>query len=174
MHLHKLAKCLAAVALFNGVLYLCLSQELIAADKEAEAKKYAEELKKGKDTKAKVTALQELGKLGQIQKSLVEPAIPDIYKALDDKDAGIRAAAAYCLGLCDPPADMALPPLRKLLKEDKEDSVKIGAAKGLAAMGENAKEAVPDLKAIMKDADKKSPLFKAAQGALKSINGAKK
>jgi HEAT repeat protein len=170
----RFAKALAAVALFNGLLSLSVSGELWAADKEAEARKYTDDLRKAKDAKAKVTALQELGKLGQIMKSLVEPAIPDVYKALEDKDASVRAAAAYCLGLCDQPPDKAVPALTKLLKEDKEDSVKIGAAKGLAAMGPSAKDALPDLRSVFKSADKKSALAKNAQGAIKSIAGKNK
>src|SRR5581483_5788167 len=96
------------------------------------------------------TALQELGKLGALQRSLVTDALPEIYKALEDKDAGIRAAAATCLGQCDEPADKAMPALLKLLKDDKEESVKIGAARGLANMGPGAKEAVPALQEIAK------------------------
>lgn len=170
MHAARFAKALAVVALFNGVLYLCVREEALAADKEAEAKKYAMELKAGKDAKTKINALTELGKLGQIMKSLVTDALPEIYKALDDKDAGVRAAAAYCLGQCDEPADKALPPLRKMLKDDKDEAAKIGAAKGLAAMGPTAKDALDDLKDIAKNADKKSPLGKAAINAIKSIN----
>jgi len=154
MPTRRFAKALAAVALFNGALYLCVRQDVIAADREAEAKKYAEDLRKGKDAKTKVTALQELGKLAAVQKSLVEDALPDIYKALEDKDAGIRAAAATCLGQCDEPADKVIPLLTKMLKEDKDDAVKAGAARGLASMGPAAKSAVPTLRELA--ADKKS------------------
>jgi HEAT repeat protein len=170
----RFAQALAAVALFNGVLYLSVSGDVLAADKEAEARKYTDDLRKAKDAKAKVTALQELGKLGQIMKSLVEPAMPDVYKALEDKDAAVRAAAAYCLGLCDPPPEKAVPVLTKMLKEDKADAVKIGAAKGLAAMGPGAKDALPDLRAVFKAAGKKGPLAKTAQGAIKAIGGKNK
>src|SRR5262245_37301578 len=151
----RFVKALAAVALFNGALYLCVRQEAIAASNEADAKKYTDDLKKGKDTKTKVTALQELGKLAAIQKSLVTDALPDIYKGLEDKDAGIRAAAALCLGQCDEPTDKAVPALLKMLKDEKEmGTVRIGAARGLAAMGSNAKEALPTLRDIQKNADK--------------------
>jgi HEAT repeat protein len=169
----RFAKAMAAVALFNGLLYLCVLQDAVAADNEAEVKKYTEDLKKGRDSKTKVTALQELGKLGALQRSLVAGAMPEIYKALDDKDASIRAAAATCLGQCDEPADKAVPALLKLLKEDKEESVKIGAARGLANMGPGAKEAVPALRDIVKSEDKKSKLAKAAQEAVKAIAGKK-
>jgi len=163
----RFAKALAAVALFNGALYMCVRQEVIAADNEADAKKYTEDLKKGKDAKVKIAALQELGKLAVIQKNLVADALPDIYKALEDKDAGIRAAAALCLGRCDEPTDKAVPLLVKMLKEDKEDSVKIGAANGLASIGPAAKAALPALGELA--GDKKSPVGKAAKAAVKAI-----
>jgi HEAT repeat protein len=167
---HRFVQALAAVALFNGALYLCVRQEAIAASNEADAKKYTEDLKKGKDAKTKVTALQELGKLAAIQKSLVANALPDIYKGLEDKDASIRAAAAECLGKCDEPIDKAVPALLKILKNDKEDeSVRIGATRGLASMGSGAKEALPTLREIQKNADKKSKLGNAAKTAQKAI-----
>src|SRR5581483_994625 len=93
----RFAQPLAALALFNGLLYLCLCDGAYAADKEAEAKRYAETLRKG-------------------------------------KDAGVRAAAAICLGQCDEPGEKAVPVLVKMLKEDKSEAAKIGAAKGLGAM----------------------------------------
>ena len=170
----RLAQPLAALALFNGLLYLCLCEGVSAADKEADAKRYAEALRKGKDAKAKVQALQELGKLAQVQKALVADALPDIYKATEDKDAGVRAAAAICLGQCDEPSEKAVPLLVKLLKDDKSDDVKIGAAKGLAAMGPGAKSAIGDLNAVAKSSDKKSNLSKAAKQAIKSINASSK
>lgn len=174
MQLVRFANALAAVALVNGVLFLCVAQEGLAADKEQDAKKYAADLKSGKDAKTKTTALNELGKLGQIQKSLVDPAMPDILKALEDKDAGVRAAAAECLGKSDPDPDKAVPALVKMLNEDKDDTAKIGAAKGLAAMGTGAKSAAKDLQKVFKDADKKSTLGKQAKIAFQSVNGRNK
>jgi HEAT repeat protein len=170
----RFAKALAAVALFNGMLFICIREEVIAADKAAEAKRYHDDLRTGKTVKTKVTALEELGKLAAVQKSLVTDALPDIYKALDDKDAKIRAAAATCLGQCDEPIDKAVPLLMKMLKNDKEDeSVRIGAARGLASIGPSAKEALPTLNMLVK-ADKKSQLGKAAIQAAKAIKGEKK
>ncbi len=163
----RFIKALAAVALFNGTLYLCVRQEVIAASDAADAKKYTEDLRKGKDAKVKVTALKELGKLAVVQKSLVADALPDIYKSLEDKDASIRAAAATCLGQCDEPIDKAVPLLTKMLKEDKEDSVKIGAAMGLGSIGPSAKAALPTLQELA--GDKKSPVGKAAKAAVKAI-----
>jgi HEAT repeat protein len=164
---------MAFVALFNGVLYLSLRQDAFASEREEEAKKYTEQLRKGKDTKSKIAALQELGNLAQIKKSLVADALPEIYRAVQDKDPGVRAAAAETLGKADEPVDKSVPLLVKLLKEDKDDSVKIGAANGLSAMGSSAKEAAPVLRAIVKAtaSDKKSKLGKAAKNALKAIGG---
>lgn len=172
----RFAQALAAVALFNGVLLLSVSDELYAADKEKQAKQLAVDLRTAKDAKAKVAALQEIGKLGQLMKTLVADAMPDVYKALDDKDAGVRAAAAYALGLCDDAPEKSVPPLVKILKEDSSDEAKIGAAKGLAAMGPSAKGALPalnEIRAKLKD-NKKSPLGKTAQGAIKSIQARQK
>lgn len=166
----RFVQSLAAVALFNGALFLCICQDVIAADKEAEAKRYHEDLKKGKDAKVKANALLELGKLAAIQKPLVADALPDIYKALEHKDASVRAAAAHCLGQCDEPAEKAVPILTKMLKDEKEaDSVRIGAARGLASMGPGAKAALPTLASVQKNADKKSPLGRAAKDAIKAI-----
>jgi len=164
------AKALAAVMLFNGMLLVCVCVDLLAADRAEEARKYADDLRKGKTAKVKVTALKELGNLAAIQKSLAADALPDIYKSLEDKDAGIRAAAAHCLGQCDEPVEKAVPALLKMLKNEKEeDAVRIGAARGLASMGPGAKSALPTLNMIVK-ADKKSKLGKEANNARKAIN----
>jgi len=162
----RFGKALAAVALFNGVLFLSLPSDAQASN-ESDAKKYTMELKTGKDAKAKINALHELGKLAAIMKSYAEDALPDIYKSLDDKDAGIRAAAAQALGACDEPAEKAVPPLLKLLKEDKDESVKIGAAKGLGSMGPNAKAALGELRNLA--GDKTSKIAPAAKAAVKAI-----
>lgn len=167
----RFIKALAAVALFNSVLYLSLRPEEAAASDESDAERYTKDLKKGKDAKVKVTALLELGKLASVRKSLVTPALPDIYKALEDKDASIRAAAAQCLGSCDEPSDKTVPLLVKMLKEEKEDSVKIGVAKGLASIGSDAKSALPTLREIAND--KASKVSGTAKMAVKAIAGKK-
>ena len=171
MQLVRFAKALAVAFFLNGILFLCVSQEAYAESKAAEAKKYTTELKTAKDAKTKANALTELGKLGQIMKSFTDDAMPDILKAMDDKDATVRAAAAQCLGRCDPDPEKAVPALVKMLNEDKDTDAKIGAAKGLAAMGTSAKAAADDLRKVAKDADQKSALGKQATIALKSING---
>ena len=155
------AKGLSSLALAGGLYVLATGGELLAASKEAEAKKYHEMLKAAKDAKGKVVALDELGKLGQISRDLTEKALPDMMKALKDKDAGVRASAAEAVGKCDPdPAD-AVPALVDLLNNDKDEKVKLAAINGLALMGEKAKDAADPLKDVQKANDKKS---KARQG----------
>ena len=119
----------------------------------------------------RATALTELGKLGQIQKSLVADAAPLMVKALDDKDAKVRAAAARAYGMIDPDPKEAVPALLKLAKGDKDEDVKVAAVQGLGTMGTGAKAANKDLREIAKTyKDKKSKLGRAAQNALRSIN----
>ncbi len=161
----RFAKALGIVALFNGLLFLSTTPEALAGNEE-DAKKWAMDLK-SKDTKARVVALQGLGRLAAIMKSYVTGALPDIYKALGDKDASIRAAAAQCIGACDEPPEKVVPELVKLLKDDKDEGVKLGAVKGLASMGSGAKTAVPTLRTL--SGDKTSKVGKAAKAALKVI-----
>lgn len=172
----RFVRAMAFVALFNGTLYLCVREAAIASEKEDEAKKYTEQLRKGKDAKAKITALRELGNLAQIKKSLIADALPDVYKAVEDKDAGVRAAAAEALGKADEPYSKAGEILVKLIKDDKDDAVKIGAIRGLTVMGQNAKDALPAIRDVVKSTadDKKSKLGAAAKDALKAIGGGKK
>ena len=115
---NRFVKAMAAVLLFNSALFLCVRENAFASEKEEEAKKYAEQLRKSKDAKVKITALRELGNLAQIKKSFITPALPDVYKAVDDKDPGVRAAAAVALGKADEPYEKVGDILVKLLKED--------------------------------------------------------
>jgi HEAT repeat protein len=161
-----------------GVFGLMLPGAVEAAGKAEEAKKHIETVKTSKDAKKKAEAFEELGKLGQIMKSLAEPAIPEMMKSLEDKDATIRKAAAECLGKCDPDPKEAVPALLKLVKEDKDESVQIGAIRGLASMTDKAavKDVTTTLRDIAKEKkdDKKSKLGREAQNALRSIQPKKK
>ena len=170
MILPRFAKSMAAVALFNGALLLVVSEEASAQIKSVEARKATESLMTAKDAKTKIAALDELGRLGSIQKALAKDAVPKMFELLKDSDAGVRAAAASALGRAGADASKAVPALVELLKKDADEKVKIGATRGLAAMGPEAKEAGPPLREIVKAADKKSALGKAAGDALKSIN----
>lgn len=168
---HRHGKILAGFALVIGLGTLAMRGEAFAASKEAEARKYHELLKSAKDSKTKILALDELGKLGLISRELTEKALPDIAKALKDKDAAVRVAAAEALGKCDPdPAD-AVPALLDLVKNDKEEKVKIAAMNGLALMRDKAREATSALKDVQKANDKKSKLYKSAGDAINSISG---
>jgi HEAT repeat protein len=172
----RFLKAMAFVAIFNGALALCVREEALASEKEEEAKKYTEQLRKGKDAKSKITALQELGNLAQIKKAFITDALPDVYKATQDKDPGVRAAAAEALGKADEPYNKAGEVLVKLIKSDKEDAVKIGALRGLTVMGPGAKDALPTIREVVNatKADKKSKLGGVAKDALKAIGGGKK
>jgi HEAT repeat protein len=174
MSLRRAFKMASAACLAAGLFGLVLADGLAAADKAEEAKKYHEQLKAAKVAKKKVEALEELGKLGQIMKSLAEPAVPDMLKALADKDAGVRRAAAEAVGKCDPDPKDVVPALTKLLKEDKDDRVKVAAARGLGYMGESARTATKDLREVQKASrgkdGKQTPLSRAAGEALRSIN----
>ena len=170
MIVRRALKVSAAVLLSFGLLTLAVNDNLLAGSNPKDAEKYTTQLKTAKKAELKVEALTELGKLGQIQKALVLPAMDAIMSALDDKDASVRAAAAKTLGMVDPDPKAAIPALLKLLKDDKEETVKIAAATGLGYMGSNAKEASGPLREVVKNEDKKSKLGKAAGNALKSIN----
>jgi HEAT repeat protein len=172
MILQKLLKATAFSVLVFGTFVLVAGDSLIAASKAEEAKKAHETIKTSKDPKKVAEALEELGKLAQIMKAFGEPALSDIEKKLDDKDAGVRAAAAHCYGRCDPPADTAVPKLVKLLKDDKDATVRIEAVHGLAAMGNKAKAALPTINDVIKAEDKTSKLSREAKNAKKTI-GAK-
>lgn len=140
---------------------------------EKEVEKHTQTLKSGKNAKEKVEALKELGRLGAIQVSLTTPAVPEIMKALDDKEATVRAAAAYTIGKIDPEDKKAVvEKLTKMLKEDKSETAKEGAANGLGAIGPEARSAAPALREAMAKAGKKGG--QAYQRALLSITGKKK
>jgi HEAT repeat protein len=156
-------------------LFLAGSMTLLAAPtkEEKEVEKYTKMLKNAKDAKDKVTALKELGRLGQIQVSLTKSVAPEIFKALDDKDSGVRAAAAHSIGKIDPEKkDEVVEKLIKMLKEEKVETVKTSVAEGLAAMGPDAKDALPALREAMTNAGKKGG--REYQMAIQSISGKKK
>ncbi len=174
MSSRRVLKLVPAATLAAGLFGLILPDALEAAGKQEEAKKYHEQLKTAKDPKKKVEALEELARLGQIMKSLAEPALPDMMKALGDKDPAVRKAAAESVGKCDPDPKEAVPALTKLLTDDKDEGVRVAAAHGLGYMGETAKDAVKDLREVAK-ANKKSDgkpnnLGRAANEAVRLIN----
>ncbi|CAN5506562.1 hypothetical protein BH11PLA2_BH11PLA2_04120 [soil metagenome] len=177
----RVVKSLSGAALMAGLFAVVSVDGLEAASKAAEAKKAIADLSSAKDAKAKAAALDEIGKIAQVQKSLAEPAMADIKKSLADKDASVRRAAAQCYGRCDPDPKEALPILQKMLKEDSEE-VKFGVASGLAAMGPNAHDALPAVRDAMKvekekqekDKGKQTKLGRELGDTAKAISGMKK
>ena len=115
-------------------------------------------------------------RLAQIKKSLIAEALPDVYKATEDKNARVRAAAAEALGKADEPYDKAGTILVKMLKEDQDEAVKIGALHGLTAMGTSAKDAAPAVRSVAKAnaKNKKSKLGRAAKDTLKALGVGRK
>jgi HEAT repeat protein len=155
MAFSRIVKWFSAASLVAGLAVATLGTEAFAASKAAEAKKAIADLAAAKDAKAKAAALEDLGKIAQVQKSLVEPALADIKKSLADSSATVRKAAATAYGRCDPDPKEAVPLLTALLK-DKDDDVKTGAANGLMAMGPSAYEALPAIKDAMRIEKEKS------------------
>ena len=164
------SKSFALAALTLGVLLLVSPEGFALAGKKEEADKFLAELRTGKDAKAKVYAIEELAKIGQIQKSAIKDAIPEMMKALENKDGAIRAAAAKAVGMIDPDPKEVVPILLKMVAEDKDEGVRLGAIAGLGQMGAGAKEATKDLRKLVADEDKKSKVGRAAGQALKMIN----
>lgn len=164
---------LATALLAIGLLALATSTDLVAGPKDQEAKKYAEQLRNSKDAKSKIEAIEKIGALAQINKKLGADAVPDIKKALKDKETGVRKAAAKAYGQCDPDDSDAVSSLVDLLKNDSEESVKLSAALGLAAMGEKATEALPALRSAMTSA-KNGPEKNTYKSAVTAIAPPKK
>jgi HEAT repeat protein len=161
----------ATAGLTLGLLVLAAADGTTAVPTPKDAAKYTEQLKTSKDAKAKIEALEELGKMGQIQKSLTAKSVEYMLKEFEHKDAKVRAAAAKAVGMVDPDPKEAVPALLKLLKEDKEDDVKLAAIQGLGNMGPSAKDAAKDLQEVVKaeKKDKKSKLGREAGKTLKLI-----
>lgn len=156
-----------------GLVLLAGADRLGAAGKADEAKKFTEDLKKGKDTKTKMTALDELGRLGQIQYKYAEAAIPEMFKFLKDKDTGLRTAAARAIGLVGPEDEKTAGELLAALKAEKDDGAKFALVVAIGQLGTRAKDAAGELRTVLKAADPKSKLAKQAKASIKSVTGAK-
>jgi HEAT repeat protein len=158
---------------------LLAAMNLSAATREEEAKRYAADLK-NKDAKVRLTALKELGKLGQVQRKLTEPYVDNIIAVLKDSDSKVRGEAARTLGLIDPKdAKAAIEKLAELVKEEKSQEAREGQESGLGELGgttddaELKKTARDALMAARKKADDKREQ-KVIQAALLLITGPKK
>jgi HEAT repeat protein len=101
-----------------------------AGCEKTEAKTYSVsgllDMLKGKDPKARYTAVSHLGKYGPEAKG----AVPAIADALKDPDASVRIGAAYALARIGLDAEAAVPALKNALK-DKDRKVRAGAAYAL-------------------------------------------
>jgi len=167
----KLFKAIALFALTLG-LFLCASfEDLLAADKVAEAKKLVETLTQGKKPKDRADAAVELGKIGEVNYKHTEAAIPALTEALDDKEPTVRAASAVALGKIGPDDKKALvTKLRAMLKDDAEESVKIAAVQGLGYLGKDADDAVKDLRETRKALSQTKGTFaKSIDAAIRTI-----
>jgi HEAT repeat protein len=164
---------LASVLLALGFAGLIAAPDLLAGPKDEEAKRLTELIKTSKDAKTRATAIEEIGKLAQINTKLGAPAVPEIRKALKDKDAGVRKAAALAFGRCDRSDEGSVAALLDVLKSDKDDGVKTNAALGLAAMGPKAKDALPALREAAKNAGDNKKNERIYKDAARSVAGAK-
>lgn len=172
----KLSRYLRAFGLFAlafGMVIVGGADGLDAAGKADDAKKFTADLKTGKTTKVKVTALDELGRLGQIQYKYAEDAIPFMFQYLKDKDSALRSAAARAIGLVGPDDEKTVAELVTVLKGEKDDAVKYALVVALGQLGSRAKDAVSELRNVQKTAEAKSKLAKQAAASIKSINGVK-
>ena len=152
---------------------------LVAATRDEEAKKYADNLK-SKDAKVRLTAAIELGKLGSVARKITEPYTPNLITALKDSDPKVRGEAAKTLGLIDP-SEMKeiVEKLIGILKDEKDETARAGQEMGLGELGATAEEA--DVKKMAREAlveaRKKTESKreqKTIQAALILINGPKK
>jgi HEAT repeat protein len=149
-----------------GVVLLALVP-IAAADRKEDVARLMKELK-SRDSKSRIAAAEELGHIGQIKKSLAEPAVPVLIDALHDSDAGVRKAVAEALGKVDPDVKVAVPALTNALK-DKAPPVRQSAAGALGQIGPEAKDAVPALRELQKDSDR--AVSRAAGMAIQRIMG---
>ena len=136
---------IAALSLLLGGLTLS------AATREEEAKKAADTLVKSKDAKARLQAVQDLGKLGSASLKLVTPYIDQLTDAIKDKDAKVRGEASRTLAIIDPPEKKAaIEAIAAALKAEKDIGARGNMEMGLGDLGALAKE--EDLKKICRTA----------------------
>jgi HEAT repeat protein len=151
---------------------LLLATATARADRAEDAARFTEQLKKGKDAKSKIAAIEEIGKLAQVNKKYGKDALPYIMEACKDRDSKLRASAAEALGksYSGDEDDKVVELLTGMLKKEKEDdAVKMAAARGLAAMGPRAKEALPTMREIMNKEPQQSRLRNALRVSMQAI-----
>jgi HEAT repeat protein len=129
-------------------------------------------LEKAKDAKEKAAAIAKLGEVARAgQFDAVKPGIPKVVASLDDKDAGVRAAAVKAVGEIGPDdSEAVIKKLAELLK-DKDDKVKANAVAALGSFGDKASGAVKALREAKKEnGDPKSDFSKKVDAAIKTIS----
>lgn len=88
------------------------------------------------------------------KRELVTPAaVPGLIRALADRDANVRKAAAGALGKIGPAAQEAVPALKLTLKSDRHPKVRAEAAEALLRIGKAALAATPEMVAALGDED---------------------
>lgn len=143
-----------------------LVQPAAAESARKRAERAIAELSAATNARERAAAIEELGKVGQIQKSLVTPVLKQIREGLDDKSVEVRRAAATAYGRCDPDPKEAVPALTKLLKDDADEGVRISAGQGLASMGPAARDALPVFRSILAEERKKQQMNNGQQTRL--------
>lgn len=139
-----------------SVAALVAAGAALAGPGPKDAARAISDLRASTDPKARKAALEQIGKIGQVQVALVASATDDVAKCLADKDAAVRAAAAEAYGLIDPDPKAAVPALVKLLTDDAELPVRVAAAKGLGAIGPAAATARDDLEKVRQEYNRKA------------------
>jgi HEAT repeat protein len=149
--------------------------KLVAARPE-EVPKLIETLKSSTAAaKDRAVAAERIGLRGMVNYMDVEPAVPPLQKALTDREALVRKAAATALGNIHPEAKDTVPLLTGVVKNDKAMDVKLAAVVALGQFGGEARSAVPALRELAGKFDnKKSSQFQTVQAAIKNITGKKK
>jgi HEAT repeat protein len=119
---------------------------------------------RGANSDARVRAVSALGGIG----SRAFVAIPDLMRALIDRDEDIRTAAALALGKIGngPEAAVVVPGLIDALK-DSDRHVRQQAAEGLGKIGPRTDRIIPALSGAMRDMDR--DVRYAASSALERI-----
>jgi HEAT repeat protein len=163
-------KSLLGISSFACVLFLLVSTAH-ADSKKDEVASYIKDLKRG-NAKTRATAAKELGNIGAISAADTKEAVPLLIELLkNDRDKGVKQAAATALGRIDPDPEKAVTVLITALK-DKTAAVRAAAATSLGQLGAEAKDAVPALRTAQDDKDR--GVSRAARMAIRTIEGQKK
>jgi HEAT repeat protein len=80
-------------------------------------------------------------------------ALPELKKALTDRDASVRAGAVLAMSLMGPRATPATSALADVVKKDADARIRALAASALGAIGSEAKVELPAVRAALDDRD---------------------